>query len=532
MNGNGKKDFFSNDKVDQYVKKKREELITESRKLIREESVMKKRKEKLNIPSKEIEKNPISKTCSLENKLNFKNQLITFDFEKKLSTIVKIRKMLSVEKNPPIQEIIDSNILPILIQNLDEEKDVQLKFEIAWILTNIASGTSDQTFELIKIGAIPILTKLIQENNENLVIQCVWALGNIAGDSSRCREYLLKTNLIDVLLDQINNNKSLSFLRNAVWTLSNLCREKPGLKKVNHSSVILALGRLIFSEDPDILTDVCWTLSYISDGSSDIIQAIINSGFLTRITELLVHTDTRVQAPALRTLGNIVTGDDSQTQAVINCSALPCLLVLLNSNKKSIKREACWTISNITAGNVSQIQAIIDAQIFPVVVNLLDSSDSDIKKEAAWVISNATTGGKKEQIDYLIRLNSVPSLIKLLDSTDVRIIKVILEGIENILKIGEQSKASYRNNPYISIIEQADGLGKIENLQQHPNDEIYENAIKILERYFGAEEDILTEDILSEPDKEDETLTTDVCEIQIPECTFKNLNSQMDEEHD
>ena len=118
-------------------------------------------------------------------------------------------------------------------------------------------------------------------------------------------------------------------------------------------------------------------------------------------------------------------------------------------------------------------------------------------------------------------------MIKLLDSTDVRIIKVILEGIENILKIGEQSKASYRNNPYISIIEQADGLGKIENLQQHPNDEIYENAIKILERYFGAEEDIL-----SEPDKKDGTLTTDVCEIQIPECTFKNLNSQMDEEHD
>ena len=89
------------------------------------------------------------------------------------------------------------------------------------------------------------------------------------------------------------------------------------------------------------------------------------------------------------------------------------------------------------------------------------------------------------------------------------------------------SNQNQHNNPYISIIEQADDLGKIENLQQHPNDEIYENAIKILERYFGAEGDIL-----SEPDKEDETLTTDVCEIQIPECTIKNLNSQMEEEHD
>lgn len=519
MSGNLQKNFFSNNKLDQYVKKKRDEIAKENRIMNRDESIMKKRKEKMSIISNELEKISIPKNYSYEIKSNFKNQLQTFDIEKKLSTIIKIRKLLSIEKNPPIQDILDSEILPLLIQYLDKEKNTQIKFEIAWIITNIASGTSEQTYELIKSGTIPILIKLIENSNENLTSQCVWALGNIAGDSVKCRDYLLKTNLLNVLLIQINNSKNISFLRNAIWTLSNLCREKPGLKKDDHSTVLTVLGRLIFSEDSEILIDVCWALSYISDGSTTIIQGIINSGMLNRITELLMHMDTRVQTPALRTIGNIVTGDDFQTQSVINCSALPCLQALLSSNKKSIRREACWAISNITAGNVSQIQDVIDAKIFPTLIDLLESSESDVKKEAAWAISNATTGGKKDQVDYLVKLNSINPLVKLLDSTDSRIIKVILEGLENILEIGEQSCLSGCENSYTTIIEQAGGLEKIENLQQHPNDEIYENAIKILERFFGAEEELLSG---SNCDLNNQNVQPS--EVQIPHCNFNYTN--------
>ena len=518
MNEKYKRNIFSTNKLEQYVKKKREEFIIENRKTNREESVMKKRKEKMNTVFNESDEIGFNGNCPSENKLNLKDQLLSPDFDKKLSTIIKIRKMLSIEKNPPIQDILDSNILPILIKLIQEEKDYQIKFEIAWIITNIASGTSEQTLELVDHGVIPILIEFIQENNINLTSQCVWALGNIAGDSSKCREYLLKTNLMEILLIQINESKNISFLRNAVWTLSNLCREKPGLEEINYSSVLSTLGKLMFSIDTDILTDLSWALSYISDGSENIIEGIVNSGMLPRITELLMHSDTRVQTPALRTIGNIVTGNDNQTQAVINSSALPCLLNLLKSNKKSIKREACWAISNITAGNVYQIQAVIDCEIFPTLVNLLESSEMDVKKEAAWAISNATTGGTRDQIDYLIECNSLPPLIKLLDCTDVRIIKVILEGLENILEIGEEDKKIHGKNLYISHIEQAGGLERIENLQQHPNNEIYEGSVKILERFFDAEDDNL-----SEEDQEIDLPKLPITNVQIPECKF-NLN--------
>ena len=521
VNRNEKKSLFSIENLNQYVKKKREDIIIENRKIKREESVMKKRKEKMISTSNELEEKQKEENVLSDTTINLKNQLQAFDFEKKLSAIIKIRKLLSIEKNPPIQDILDSGILSILMGLIEEETDIQVKFEIAWIFTNIASGTSEQTCELVKYGVIPILLKLIQENNENLSSQCVWALGNIAGDSSKCREHLLETNLLEILLFQINNKKNISFLRNAIWTLSNLCREKPGINKKDYTSVLSVLGKLIFTEDFDILTDICWALSYISDGSSVVIQGIINLGLLSRITELLMYSDTKLQTPALRTIGNIVTGDDFQTQAVINCSALPCLLLLLNSNKKSIKREACWAISNITAGNVTQIQAIIDANIFPVLVNLLESSEMDVKKEAAWAISNATTGGTKEQIDYLIECNSISPLVKLLDSSDVRIIKVILEGLENILEIGERSKSEDSKNPYVSVIENSGGLEKIENLQQHSNDEIYEQAIKILEVFFGAEEDVLNDSHF-----ENNAIEFNNLDQQIPTCNFKSIDQK------
>jgi importin subunit alpha-1 len=191
----------------------------------------------------------------------------------------------------------------------------------------------------------------------------------------------------------------------------------------------------------------------------------------------------------LRTVGNIVTGDDMQTQIIINVSSLPCLLSLLSSPKKGIRKEACWTISNVTAGNKQQIQAVIDANIIPPLIQLLANAEFDIKKEAAWAISNATSGGSPEQIKYMVNLGCIKPLCDLLACTDARIITVALEGLENILKIGEKESAATNFNQYATFIEEAEGLDKIELLQNHQNNDIYKKAVAILENYFAAEEE-------------------------------------------
>lgn len=86
----------------------------------------------------------------------------------------------------------------------------------------------------------------------------------------------------------------------------------------------------------------------------------------------------------------------------------------------------------------------------------------------------------------------IKPLCDLLMCPDPRIVTVCLEGLENILKVGEADKESGKNggiNLYAQMIDECDGLDKIELLQTHDNNEIYEKSVKLLERYWAEEDE-------------------------------------------
>lgn len=216
---------------------------------------------------------------------------------------------------------------------------------------------------------------------------------------------------------------------------------------------------------------------------------MLNSGVAPRLIELLGSSNASVQTPSLRTVGNIVTGNDEQTQLILNLNALPSLLWLLEHQKKNIRKEACWTISNITAGTSEQIERIVETGIFPKLIEMLNTAEFDIQKEAAWAVSNATSGGTTQQIVYIVQQGALTPLISLLSVNDTKIVTVALEGIENILKAGLDGIDAHGNNPMALLVAENNGLEMIEALQNHDNHNIYQRAVKIIETYFGAEDE-------------------------------------------
>lgn len=491
-------------------RQKRVEVTVQLRKQTRDEQVMKRRGAVGDVASKPDENtNATNNTMTIENRAdaslkatdlqtriknipNLSEALHSNDAGRQLEAAIEFRKLLSIEKNPPIQLVINANVVPRLVALLGCAQNETLQFEAAWTLTNIASGTSEHTQHIINHGAIQAFIQLLLSPNAEVREQAVWALGNIAGDSPQFRDYVIQAGGVPGLLSVFRNDAKLSMIRNATWSVSNLCRGKPQPKLEQIHHVLPMLAKLVMMDDVEVITDATWALSYISDDtgpSNNKIQAVIDHGVLPRLVQCLNHHQTSVQVPALRCIGNIVTGDDRQTSAALACNPLPYILNLLSHRKKGIKKEACWTVSNITAGNVEQIQRVIDANLIPPLVAMLRDESFDIQKEAAWAISNATSGGTPAQIKLLVDHGVIPALCNLFSCSDAKIIMVALEGVENILKSGKKEAArSCSINPYIDAIEECGGLDGLENCQRHDNEDIYERAVRMLREHFESEE--------------------------------------------
>lgn len=411
--------------------------------------------------------------------------LASSDVATQVHNLRGFRRLLSAEEHPPVQECVDCGALPLFVQFLQRHDSAELQFEAAWALTNIAS--TQRTRLVVEHMAVPYLAQLLNSPNAETREQCAWCLGNVAGDGAELRDVVLASNSMSYLLANIAQPANIAMLRNCTWSLSNFCRGKPSPPLATLMPALSLLGSLLLQcSDEDTTIDATWAMSYISDGENERIQAVVEQGVVGRLVGMLYSQRHQVITPALRTLGNIVSGSDAHTQAVVDANVLAALVPLLSNNRKNIRKEACWMVSNIAAGTEAQMSLTLQTPglLQSVLVQLSAAAEWDVRKEAAWVVSNLATGGKEGHLMQLVEAQALRPVCELLDCGDVRVTMLAMEALESILK--GLSKCSAVN--IVQLLDEAEGITKLEALQEHSDNDVYEKAVLLLETYFTDDE--------------------------------------------
>ncbi|CAI9778389.1 unnamed protein product [Fraxinus pennsylvanica] len=360
-----------------------------------------------------------------------------------------------------------------LLEFLNRDDYQRLQCEAARVLKGISKYSPDNINMLIDHGVIPILASLLRSPKDDLRKQAIEMLGNMALNSPRSRDLIHSHGVFITLMALVNDKTELSIMRSAVKTLSIFCDTRPQfefeLEQVKPA--LHALFHLIHTGDEEVIDHACHVINYLISKRKDIIQAVIDAGFYRVLFALFQYPSRSVLFYALRIVANIIQyGDDILVQV-----------------------GTCFIIAKIITRTKDNFQVVIDAGIVSPLFQLLQNDVFEIRKVAARAFYEVTTAGTNEQIKFLMHEGCIKPLCDLLvNPNEVYITGMCLEGLGNILEVGEAEKNQGNTedvNVFAKMIDDAGGLQKIKNLLTHDDSGICEIAMRILGTYWQEEDD-------------------------------------------
>jgi len=213
--------------------------------------------------------------------------------------------------------------------------------------TNNPGGSSDYSSadEIDMKALLPVLNRLLHMSDSEVLSYVCWSLSHLCDHASHIAQVVTTSNTA-TSKSKTNNGGGLvprlvELLTHPSWRVT-----KPALRTI---------GNIVCAE--------CSDDGSSSTATTDYTETILECGAVPKLKELITHSNREIQKEAAWPLSNIAAGTVEQIQAVIDSGAIPPLVNLVRDKKtdQEVRSEACWVVLNATScGSDSQIEVLVD----------------------------------------------------------------------------------------------------------------------------------------------------------------------------
>jgi len=241
----------------------------------------------------------------------------------------------------------------------------------SWTLSNMVEGIFQQpshgkpgsktseyssSDEIEMEDLLPVLRRLLRMGDAEVLSYTCWTLSHLCdGPSSHISAVVTSKDMIIPRGGLVP--RLVELLGHSSWRVT-----KPALRTI---------GNIVCAECSD-------DNNHTSSTPTDYTEVILECNAVPKLRELVTHSNREIQKEACWTLSNIAAGTVEQIQAVIDSGAIPPLVQLVSKKgtDQEVRSEACWVVLNATScGSDSQIEVLVDEGCVSVLGVLLDEAN-------------------------------------------------------------------------------------------------------------------------------------------------------------
>ena len=406
-----------------------------------------------------------------------------------------------------IQKLVESQIVPRLVQCMTAIQDVEIQNLAGCCLSNIGLGDEHHVRYLISCNVIPAFIELYKTNHPELWEIATWGLGNIAGENASSRDLVLQHGALINILQLCVPQAKPKLLDVATWCLSNFTRHNPRPNFGLLCNAIPTLENLLGSQNLEVIHNTCNAIQHLTEDESEnnakldyvctkfpnllgkVVHILKDSLSLNSTASLCKS----IQLATIKICGNFAVGNERHCRLLSDLNVVPLLLhSLSNTRDFNVRKYICWCFSNIAADATEQLQVMISTQgLFPQLIQIAIDDKFDVSKEAMWTICNAVGTANDSQMEELLSQKILTAICySLAQRVCAQTTHTVLKSIHTILKYGKRNSI-FHHEPYNRIcedVEQLGGLTELELLQTHELGEISSLCRTILEEFFEPDE--------------------------------------------